>query len=361
MIIVVKIGTNLLTGKDGALDKSRVKSFVSDIVAAEKAGHRMVLVTSGAIGAGIGRMGLKKRPETLMEKQALAAIGQPLLMGAYHEVFDSLGQTVAQVLLTRQDFVDRERYLNARNTMLTLLGMGVIPVINENDTVAVEEINFSGNDMLAALVAAKINADKLVILTDVDGLYRGEPGKGEPISSVDKITPEIEALASGKSGSGRGVGGMKTKIEAAKIAGAAGVATVIANGSKAGMLSRIASGASEGTLFAASKHMDARKCWIAFGTKCSGKLHVDKGAAAALTERGKSLLSSGITRVEGRFERGDTVSVMGADGKELARGLTAFSSAEAEKIMGKKSAEIAKILGYEAEEEVIHRDNLVVL
>ncbi|MFH1367568.1 MAG: glutamate 5-kinase [Elusimicrobiota bacterium] len=361
MIIVVKIGTNLLTAKDGTLDKSCVKSFVSDIVAAKKSGHSIVLVTSGAIGAGIGRMKLKSRPKTLKEKQALAAIGQPVLMDAYQEYFEEMGQTIAQVLLTRQDFVDRERYLNARNTMLTLIEMGVIPVINENDTVAVEEINFSGNDMLAALVAAKISADLLVILTDVDGLYDGEPGKGKLIRAVEKITGEIESLASDKSGSGKGVGGMKTKIEAAKVAGAAGVTTVIANGSKDGILNRISSGEKDGTVFAPSKQLEARKCWIAFGTKCSGRIFVDKGAAAAIVERGKSLLASGITKSEGKYEKGDTVSVLDADGKEVARGLVAFSSAEIDKIKGKKSAEIAGIIGYAGAEEVIHRDNLVIL
>ena len=361
MIIVVKVGTNLLTAKDGTLDKSRVRSVVEDIVAFKKNRNSVVRVTSGAIGAGMGRMKLEQRPETLKVKQALAAIGQPVLMDAYQEYFDKLGETVAQVLLTRQDFVDRERYLNTRNTILTLLEMGVVPVINENDTVAVEEINFSGNDMLAALVAAKINADKLLLLTDVDGLYEGVPGKSKFVPSVKKITAAIEAYATGESGSGRGVGGMKTKIEAAKIAGAAGVTTIIANGTKAGIINQIASGGGTGTVFEPSSRMDARKCWIAFGTRCNGKIYIDKGASAALVQRGKSLLSSGIVKTDGKFEKGDTVSIIGDENKEIARGLAAFSASELDKIKGKKSDEISKILGYDAAEEVIHRDNLVIL
>lgn len=361
MIIVVKAGTNLLTSKDGTLDKTRVKSVVSDIVSLKKAGHTVALVTSGAIGAGMGRMKLKARPKTLKEKQALAAVGQPILMDAYHENFCALGETVAQVLLTRQDFDDRARYLNAKNTMLTLLELGVIPIINENDTVAVDEINFSGNDILAALVAAKISANVLVLLTDVDGLYKGEPGKGDIVEVVEKITPDVEGYATGKSGSGKGVGGMKTKIDAAKIAGAAGVTTVIANGMTAGILKKIASGDKAGTVFLPSKHLEARKCWIAFGTKCRGRIFIDKGASGALLERGKSLLPSGITKVEGDFQSGDTVSIIGADGKEIARGMAAFSSEETDLIRGRKSTEISKVLGYDAAEEVIHRDNLVIL
>lgn len=361
MIIVVKVGTNLLTAKDGTLDKSSVKAFVADLIKVKNSGHSVVLVTSGAIGAGMGQMKLKTRPQTLKEKQALAAVGQPILMAAYHEEFGKQGATVAQVLLTRQDFDDREQYLNARNTMLTLLEMGVIPVINENDTVAVEEINFSGNDILAALVAAKICADTLVLLTDVDGLYKGKPGESELVETVEKVTEEIESYASGDSGSGKGVGGMKTKLKAAKIASAAGVTTVIANGGKAGILEKIVAGKKAGTVFAPNKHLEARKCWIAFGTNCRGRIYIDEGAEQALTARGKSLLSSGIVKVEGKFDKGDTVSIIGGDDKEIARGLAAFSSEEVDKIKGKKSIEISSILGYDAAEEVIHRDNLVIL
>ncbi len=361
MRIVVKIGTNLLTTKDGAVNAQRIRGFAHDLAEAKKAGHQVVLVTSGAIGAGMGKLGMKQRPSTLREKQALAAVGQPLLMEIYQEAFDDLDVIIAQVLLTRQDFDDRKRYLNARNTMLTLLAMGVLPVINENDTVAVEEINIGDNDTLAALVAAKINADLVVLLTDVEGLYKGIPGKSELVTLVEKITPEIEQYATDRSSSGKGVGGMQTKIRAAKIAVAAGVRMVITTGQQQGTIGRIVGGESMGTTFLPSDTLDARKCWIAFGAKCRGKVFVDEGAANALLKMGRSLLPSGIIAVEGSFEAGDPVSVFDQGRKEIGRGLAYYSSEEIARIKGKKTGEVKKILSRSDVDEVIHRDNLVIL
>ncbi len=361
MRIIIKVGTNLLTGRDGTLNTARVRSLAGEILALKKDGCQVVLVSSGAIGAGMGRMGLSKRPDELRAKQALAAIGQPLLMHAYETVFAKLGITVAQVLLTRQDFDDRQRYINARNTMLALLEYGAVPIINENDTVAVDEIKIGENDTLSALVAAKIGADHLIIFTDVDGLYKGVPGISEMIPVVERITPEIEACASGVSGSGKGVGGMKTKLAAAKIATTAGVKMTIANGGVPGALRRIVAGEQVGTLFVPRKHLDARKCWIAFGARCRGRILIDSGAVAPLVQKGKSLLPSGIVSVEGRFKPGDTVSVIAPDKREVARGLTYFSAEDIDRIKGKKTAEMRKIIPGAGYEEVIHRDNLVIL
>jgi len=361
MRIVIKIGTSLLTSGDRTIDKGRISRFVTEIASLKKQGHDVVLVTSGAIGAGMGRMGISVRPGSLREKQALAAVGQPILMNAYQEYFGEKGMTLAQVLLTRQDFDDRERYLNARNTLLSLLEMGTIPVINENDTVAVEEINFGENDTLSALVAAKVSADWLFILTDVDGLFKGGPEKGELITLVEKVTPEIELEAGGVSKSGRGTGGMKTKIAAAKIATASGVKMVILNGRDPENISLVVKGGRAGTLFMPGKALEPRKCWIAFGAKCRGRIIVDAGAAAALTGRDKSLLATGIVSAEGKFAVGDTVGIFGAEGAEIARGLTYYSAQDINKIKGKKSSEIKKLLPDAAYDEVVHKDNLVIL
>ncbi|MHB9155474.1 MAG: glutamate 5-kinase [Endomicrobiales bacterium] len=361
MRIVVKVGTNLLTSKDGALDRRRIAVLAGELSSLKSSGCHVVLVSSGAIGAGMGRMGLRERPSSLRDKQALAAIGQPLLMDAYQESFRSAGVTLAQVLLTRQDFDDRARYINARSTLQALLEMGVVPIINENDTVAVEEINFGDNDTLAALVAATVNADYLFLLTDVDGLYKGVPGKSELIPVVEKITPEIEEYASGKSGSGKGVGGMKTKLSAARTATSAGVKMVIANGADPRVISRILGGEKTGTTFLPGKALEPRKCWIAFGTRCRGRIIIDDGAVQALVKKGKSLLPSGIVAAEGTFGVGDAVAILGVNRREIGRGLTYYSSSDIDKIKGKRSSEITKILPRADFEEAVHRDNLVLL
>ncbi|MGA2089936.1 MAG: glutamate 5-kinase [Endomicrobiales bacterium] len=361
MRIVIKVGTNTLTGKNGSLDRAAIVRLATEIAVLKKAGSQVVLVSSGAIGAGMGKMDIAVRPTDLRKKQALAAIGQPLLMEVYESVFSACHITIAQVLLTRQDFDDRQRYINARNTMLTLLDMGVVPVINENDTVAVDEIKIGENDTLSALVAAKISADWLFLFTDVDGLYKGVPGKSELVTVVEKVTPEIEAYATNDSGSGKGVGGMRTKLVAAKIATAAGVTMVIANGSDSGIISRVIGGERQGTLFLPHKAINARACWIAFGSSCRGNLIIDAGAVAALLRKSTSLLPAGISSVEGSFEMGDTVSIHDGNGTEIGRGLVNYSSDDVIKIKGKKTAEIKKILPAADYDEVIHRDNLVIL
>ncbi|MDR1942311.1 MAG: glutamate 5-kinase [Endomicrobium sp.] len=362
MKIVIKVGTSTLTDKNGLLNKKYISQLAKTAAAMQKDGNEMLIVSSGAIGAGLGHLKLKTRPANLREKQALAAVGQPLIMNAYGEAFLAYGLTVAQVLLTRGDFDDRVKYINARNTLCQLIDNNIIPVINENDTVAVEEINFGDNDTLAALVASAVGADKLVILTDVDGLYESMSPKAKLISKIDKITSEIEAFASSKSSSGKGAGGMKTKISAAKIAVASGIDTVIANGSKLDLLKNIIEKKESGTHFSAQKRrLKAKKSWIAFGKKPKGVLAVDKRAAQALTAAGKSLLAAGIVKVSGCFKRGDTVTVCDADlKKDFAVGLVNFDSGDMCKIKGMKSKDIKKIIETD-EEEVIHRDNLVII
>jgi glutamate 5-kinase len=361
MRVVIKLGTNLLTKADGSLDSARIRSLAGGIAKAKKEGAQVVVVSSGAIGAGMGKLKKSVRPSSLREKQALAAVGQPLLMDIYQDAFGANGIVTAQVLLTRHDFEDRQRYLNARNTLLTLLEHGIVPVINENDTTAVDEINFGDNDNLSAIVSVKICADLLIILTDVDGLYKGVPGRSELVSGVDRVTKEIERMALKTSGSGKGVGGMQSKIAAARTASSGGVKTVIANGQKKNVIKRIMEGKSAGTVFSAQKSVGARKCWIAFGVKCRGSIVIDDGAVDALKERKKSLLASGIVGVSGKFDAGDTISVVNRSGDEIGRGVSYYSCADIEKIKGKKTNEIKKVLKRAEYEEVVHRDNLVVL
>ncbi len=362
--IVVKVGTRLLCGTRGHFNLKRMESLGRDLARLWEAGRQLVLVSSGAIGAGVGRLGLARSPQTLPEKQAAAAVGQGILMQHYETVFAPMGITVAQVLLTQEDLRDRKRYLNARHTFHTLLRYRVVPIVNENDTVAVEEIRFGDNDTLAALVACLIDADLLILLTDLDGFYTADPRKSPDarlISEVHEITPEIEALAGG-CGSALATGGMETKLQAARIATGAGIPMVIAGGMREGVLGPVVSGEEVGTLFLPREdRMQARKRWIAFNSPVQGKLYVDRGAANAILKKGKSLLPSGIVRVEGVFETGNVVSVVDPDGKELARGISNYSSGDVELIKGRKSQEIKAILGYKDYDEVIHRDNLTVM
>ncbi|AKL98200.1 glutamate 5-kinase [Endomicrobium proavitum] len=362
MKIVIKIGTSTLTDKNGLLNEKYISDLAQNIAGLQKNKHEVLLVSSGAISAGLGRLNIKKRPETLREKQALAAVGQPIVMDAYEKAFKKYGKTVAQILLTRDDFDNRVKYINARNTLSELVSKDIIPVINENDTIAVEEINFGDNDTLGALVAVAVKADKLIIFTDVDGLYDGHPSKGgKIISQVEKITSEIENFATSKSASGRGTGGMKTKVLAAKIAAASGVETVITNGSKLELLKVIVGGKNAGTCFKAKGAcLEAKKSWIAFGKKSKGNIFVDKKAEEALVKKGKSLLAIGIVKTSGNFNRGNTVEILNDKGCAFARGLTNYSSAQIQKIKGKKTAEIKKLID-QTEDEVIHRDNLAIL
>jgi len=360
--VVIKIGTSVLTKPSGVINEVTIERIVDDVAELLNSGAEAIIVTSGAIGAGRGRLKLQGR--SIREKQALASIGQSHLMSIYEKFFRKHNHLVAQVLLTSDDLSQRQRYLNARNTLLTLLSLGVVPVVNENDTVAVEEIKFGDNDRLSALVASKVEADQLVILTDVDGFFSADPRaerKVKLIKEVKAITPELEEKASG-SGSRRGTGGMVTKLEAAKIATASGITMYIANGNRKEVLKEIWEGENPGTKFLPGKEkILSRKRWIAFDTRMEGKIAVDEGAKDALLRRGKSLLPSGISSVEGRFSTGACVAVVDMEGKEFARGLTSYSSDEIERIKGKKSSHIEKILGYKDYDEVIHRDNLVIL
>lgn len=361
--IVVKIGSSTLTDKDGQFNTVKIKDLVGQLTDIHNQGKNVVLVSSGAIGAGMGKLGLCKRPKTIPEKQACAAVGQGILMHGYEKVFDEHGKVVAQVLLTREDISNRQRFLNARNALHSLLQLKAIPIINENDTVAVEEIRFGENDTLSALVASLIEADLLIILSDIDGLYTGNPRDDKNatlIYDVPEITPKIKAIAGG-AGSDIGTGGMLTKIQAGKIAVKSGVAMVIANGSEDQVIGRILSGEKLGTLFyPQEKSLHSKKKWIAFGSAVQGRIFVDRGARKAVAENGKSLLPGGITYIEGRFKTGNTVSIMDESGKEFARGIVNYSSKEVEIIKGRKTTEIEEILGYKDYDEVVHRNNLVL-
>lgn len=359
---VIKIGSSTLTKATGKLNLEQLVRLVKEIAVLKQQGCEIILVTSGAVGAGWGKLGLTEKPKTIPEKQALAAIGQGILMHMYEKYFGQAKQMVAQILLTRDDFVKRERYLNARNTLLTLLRLGAIPIINENDTVAFEEIKFGDNDTLAALVAGLVEADLLILLSDIDGLYTADPqyeAGAQLIKEVTELTPEIIDSAGG-AGTKLGSGGMITKLEAAKIAGNSGIPMLVVNGSHAGILAKIARGENPGTFFRiCAARVNMRKTWIGVASQTKGCLYVDRGAAQALVEKGKSLLPSGIVKVEGDFKRGSVVKVKG-DSREIARGIVNYTAAEIAQIKGCQTGEIAEILGQKDYDEVIHRDNLTL-
>ncbi|NMB41496.1 MAG: glutamate 5-kinase [Firmicutes bacterium] len=362
--IVVKVGTRLLTYETGKLNLGIIEKLVRQIADLKNQGKDVILVSSGAIGAGIGRLGLKTKPSSTQEKQALAAVGQGLLIQTYEKLFSEYGHIVAQVLLTWEDFDNRKRYINSRNTLLHLLKFGVIPIINENDTVSTDEIEiaFGDNDRLSALVATLIDADLLQILTDIDGLYTADPRynpEASCISFVDEITPEIKNYA-GETEEMLAKGGMITKIEAAEIAMASGIDMVIANGRQENIIKRTLEGEKIGTFFYSKQgHLRSRKRWIAFAQKSKGTIKIDLGAESAL-EEGKSLLPAGIINFEGSFSKGEMVSICNVQGEEVARGLVNYGSKELSQITGRKSAEIEDILGYMDSAEIIHRDNLVL-
>ncbi len=362
MKIVVKVGTASISKPQGGLDEVRLRDLARELGALISAGRQVILVTSGAIGAGMDVFGWDKRPTALRDKQAAAAVGQVALMEAYKRAFAAEGVTVGQVLLSRADLEDRERYINARNTLDALLSRRVLPILNENDTVATEEIQFGDNDTLSALIAAKTSADKLFLLTDVEGLLTSPGADGKLLPEVFQITPDVEALVQAGTGSKKSVGGMATKVSAARLAMASGVEVWIASGKRAGVVTEILEGRGVGTRFQAqTETLSARQRWIA-GRRAKGALHVDAGAVAALVERKKSLLPSGIVKVEGAFSAGDAVKVVGPDGREIARGLAAYSSAELGKIRGHRTADIPAILGRAAPfSEAVHRNNLAVL
>lgn len=364
--IVVKIGTSSLTRPEtGHLALSTLATLVETLVNLRHQGHRVVLVSSGAVGVGCARLGMSDRPRKIAQKQAVAAVGQGRLMRVYDDLFTSLGQVIAQVLLTRGDLVDRNSYVNAYNTFQELLGLGVIPIVNENDTVAIEELKFGDNDNLSALVASLVEADWLFLLTDVDRLYSADPRShpdAQPIAIVERMEQLVELqVQTGDSKSGWGTGGMVTKIEAARIATAAGVRTAIAQGRHPGNIERIIQGEAIGTQFVPQpRPVNARKHWIANVLIPAGKLYLDRGAVKAIADGGKSLLAAGITQVAGEFQSREAVQLCDAEGQEMARGLVNYSSAELRKIQGCQSEAIPEILGYVGAETVVHRDNLVV-
>jgi glutamate 5-kinase len=361
--IVVKVGSGLVTAPGVGPDPDQIERLAADIAAIRRE-REVVLVSSGAIATGMARLALAERPRSIPEKQAAAAVGQAALMWEYEIAFKRHGLAVGQVLLTAQDIGDRARYLNARNTLLALLEFGVLPIVNENDTVAVAEIKVGDNDNLSALVASLIEADLLILLTDVDGLYTADPARDPGatlVPTVESINDDVLAMA-GVHVDGISVGGMATKLEAAQKAAASGVSMIVASGRRPGTLTRILAGEPVGTWFVPkADRLGARKRWIAFAAPAQGRLTVDAGAARALTAQGRSLLPSGIVAVDGDFSTGDVVAVVGPDGKEIARGLVNFDVGEARRILGVRTQDIEARLGYKSFEEVIHRDNLVVL
>lgn len=362
--LVVKIGSNILADVKEGLDTKRIYSMARDIAELSNMGFEVVIVSSGAIAAGMKKLSLREKPRDIRLKQAAAAVGQSSLMWAYEKSFSEFNKRVAQVLLTRDDFSDRKRYINSKNTLTTLLSYGIIPIINENDTVATDEIRFGDNDYLASLVAGLIGAERLIILSDVDGLYTEDPrhsSKAEIIEYVEEITPELEAKAGG-AGSTVGTGGMYSKLLAAKRAVSHGITVNIISGRKDGLLVSLLKGKHCGTVFKPkAQKLSSRKGWIAYGSRSRGSLIIDDGAVKALIHGGKSLLPSGITSVEGDFDTGDAVYCLDLGGNRIAKGLTNYSSSEIEKIKGRKTSEIERVLGYKYSDEVIHRDNLVLL
>ncbi len=362
--VVVKIGSRVLASPENGLDTALIGGLAAEIAQMRADGREVILVSSGAVAAGRRELGLGDRPRTIPQKQAAAAIGQSRLMRAYEDAFATHGLTVAQILLTREDLANRQRFQNARATLDTLLACGIVPVINENDTVVVDEIKFGDNDNLSALVTSLVEAHLLVIMTDIDGYYDADPRKypdARLVPLVKAITREVEQAA-GDTGSSVGTGGMATKIAAAKKAGQFGVATVMLNGRTAGNLTGAFEGEEIGTLFLpAHESLNRRKHWIAHTLRPTGRIILDAGAHQVLARHGRSLLPSGITGVEGKFSRGDCVRVCAPDGTEFARGIVDYSGEEIGKILGHKSGEIEEILGYRYSDEIIHRDNLVVL
>ncbi len=362
--IVVKIGSSLLTNGGLGLDKPAIAAWVEQMAQVSSQNRDIILVSSGSVAEGLSRLGLKKRPTTLHELQAAASVGQMGLVRTFEDNFQKYDLHSAQVLLTHEDLSNRQRYLNARSTLLTLLNFGVIPVINENDAVATEEIRFGDNDTLAALVANLVEADLLIILTDQAGLLDSDPGinpEAKLISSASVDDPILDEVA-GESRSGLGRGGMFTKIRAARLAARSGAATVIVSGAEKDVISKVISGQTLGTYLEPNiAPLAARKQWLAGQLQLKGSLTLDDGAVNSLKNAGKSLLSVGVCSAKGKFQRGDLVSCLTKNGDEIARGLINYGSNDSQKILGKTSSEFATLLGYADDDELIHRDNLVIL
>ena len=361
--VVVKVGTSTITYKNRKPNLLRIEKLVREIAGLANEGYEMVLVTSGAIAVGMDRMGLTEKPRAIPEKQAVAAVGQAVLMNIYERLFGEYGQTAGQVLLSRENSTRHNQYTNSRNALMTMLGMGIVPVVNENDAVTVDEIKIGDNDTLSATVALLIDADALILLSDVDGLYTSNPmtsSDAKLIRVVKEITPEIESLA-GEPETQVGTGGMYTKLKAAKVAMNSGVMMAIVSGEMDGAIRAVLSGEEVGTMFPAKEsHLAARKSWLAFGKSIAGDIVVDDGCERAMMD-GASLLAAGIECVEGEFEKNSTVRVMNKKGREIARGIVNFDNKTLSKIKKLRSGEIQKMLGVDVPDEVIHRDNMVIM
>jgi len=362
--LVVKLGSNLLTDRRGQLDVRFLRRMVGELADLHAQGRDLVVVSSGAVAAGRPAFASLASRHDIPARQMLAAVGQVRLMGAYARLFGRRGITVGQALLARSDIAERQGYLNARLALLGLLERRMIPIINENDVVAIDELKFGDNDNLAAVVAGLVDADLLVILTDIDGLYTADPRRDPTATLIAQVTTldaSVERLAGG-AGSAHGTGGMLTKVQAARVSARAGIPMIIANGRRPGVVGRAAAGEPVGTLFSASQDRpDARRRWLAARVGARGAVRVDAGAAQAIAQGGKSLLAAGVTDVEGRFGRGDPIDVRAAGGATIAAGLTNYASADLQRIRGAQSRQIEELLGYQYGDEVIHRNNLVVL
>ena len=361
--IVVKIGSSLITANGQGLDLPALREWTRQIVKIKKEGSEIILVSSGAVAEGMLRLGWKVRPTMIHDLQAAAAVGQMGLIRAYEDAFQALGLHTAQILLTHDDLANRTRYLNARSTLRTLIDLGIVPIVNENDSIATEEIKFGDNDTLAALVANLVEADTLIILTDQDGLFTGDPRTSQDVQKIDVADagdPSLEQMATGN-GSNLGSGGMLTKLRAAKRAARSGTHTVIANGKESDVLLRILSGEKIGSRLNASKPvMTARKQWLSNHLQVRGTLTLDEGAIHAITINHKSLLPIGVTSIQGDFDRGDVVACANASGKVIAYGLINYNFTEINRIKGLPSEQIAKVLGYVDDLELINRDNLAL-
>jgi glutamate 5-kinase len=365
--LIAKFGTNLLTGGTGHLEPSIVSSLVEQVAQLHQKGHEIIIVSSGAIAAGRQKLGIVKERKDIPFKQVLASVGQSQLMNVYEQFFSQHDIVVAQALLTKSDLSDRAGYLNARNTLLALIELGVICVVNENDIVATDELGeltFGDNDNLSAMVANLVDADLLVLLTDIDGLYTADPQldpQARLIPRVEKVDDEIERAA-GDSASSCGVGGMITKLEAARLATASGVTVVIANGRKPDVLKQIALGQNIGTIFPSrTSKLESKKRWMLSRLACKGKLIIDDGAVLALKKQNRSLLPAGVVGMEGEFERGDVVDIFGSKGRQIGSGISNYSSQDVAVIKGAQSETIASLLGYEYGTEIIHRNNMVLI
>ncbi len=370
--VVVKVGTRVLTGPTGRLDHDRIASLAHQLAQLVDGGRRVLLVSSGAVGAGLGRLELSRRPTDLAELQAVASVGQSCLIEAYNRALEQHGHHAAQVLLTADDFNDRSRYLNVRNTLFALFRLGAVPIVNENDAVRVDELqrNFGDNDRLAAMVTNLLRVPLLVLLSDVDGVYDIEASTDEHkvvVPAIDLASSSTgryvhHGLAAGRTGPQLSVGGMHSKLEAAKLVAMAGESVVIAGGRREGVLLEILAGKEVGTLVAGiTAPTTSRKRWIGAAARCAGRLVVDAGAARALRQRGSSLLAVGVTQVVGTFIKGDAVAIEDAEGGEIARGLSNYSSEDLRQIAGVQTDRIAEVLGHCPYTEVVHRDNLALL